>query len=328
MIRIVRKDFIETLTVFFVLLLTFVTMQTNAWTNNNRATNHYQPSNTYKRCMIMNSKYNFLLPSANSNSGDSYYNQILRQSFAACKTALIQNQLNKIEISFPEALKSDVSAAESMDQTRIFGLQLADLFIQQQLVSKDKNEQLWVVFPDKKEVKIAIDRLAKQNNGQSDELKLNFKLTSIDVLMKTLLGTESTDTSLPSTLLVLYPGFNVEEYIALAGLQQYQKPLKIVVVNGNLERLRNGYYPSFFYPKLAQANKVFFQSFTTAYNLRPVAINGDRYAAWLVRNYPQPWQLLTKNTATASTSNYYIVKEEFQEEPKAQDVWNLAKRAF
>ena len=104
-------------------------------------------------------------------------------------------------------------------------------------------------------------------------------------------------------------------------LQKYSKPLNIIVINGNLERLRNGYYPSFFYPRLAQANKQFYQSFISAYNLKPIAINGDRYAVWLIRNFPQSWQLFAK-----TPSNNYEMKQEFPQEPEATVTWNLAKK--
>ncbi|CAI5524790.1 unnamed protein product [Closterium sp. Naga37s-1] len=55
-----------------------------------------------------------------------------------------------------------------------------------------------------------------------------------------------------------YPYFNVNEMLAVDDLYRdvaSQKGQPIVVFNGELDRIRSGYYPSFFYPKLAKINK-------------------------------------------------------------------------
>ena len=38
----------------------------------------------------------------------------------------------------------------------------------------------------------------------------------------------------------------------------------IIVFNGELDRIRTGYYPPFFYPKLARMAETFLTEFTTA----------------------------------------------------------------
>lgn len=48
-------------------------------------------------------------------------------------------------------------------------------------------------------------------------------------------------------------------------------PQSLLVFNGELDRIRSGYYPSLFYPKVAALAKSFLPDFTTAYYIKQVA---------------------------------------------------------
>ncbi|CAI5460613.1 unnamed protein product [Closterium sp. Yama58-4] len=65
-----------------------------------------------------------------------------------------------------------------------------------------------------------------------------------------------------------YPYFNVNEMLAVDDLYRdvaSKNGQPIIVFNGELDRIRSGYYPSFFYPKLAKINKSLLPLFEAAY---------------------------------------------------------------
>ena len=62
----------------------------------------------------------------------------------------------------------------------------------------------------------------------------------------------------------------------------------LVIFNGELDKLRGGYYPRFVYPKLALVSRDFVPQVEAAYYVHN--FKGARPAA-LFREYPGPWQL-------------------------------------
>lgn len=64
-----------------------------------------------------------------------------------------------------------------------------------------------------------------------------------------------------------YPSFNVNEMIAVSELWEATRDTgrPIIVFNGELDRIRSGYYPGLFYPKLGRLAKSFIPLFTQAY---------------------------------------------------------------
>ena len=178
-----------------------------------------------------------------SNPDQTFYlSSILRRSVDSCKLCL-KNGCQLIEIEFPANRKSDLSVTETLDTNRKFARDFAQSF-------SSLGKKLWMVFPDRKEAS-----LARKNFGEN----LPFTLTSI----------ESTKTApldqRPELILAINPGFNVEEWIELALLPR-DSPM--VIINGNLDRLRNGYYPALFYPGLARVSKEFYAEATQALFLR------------------------------------------------------------
>jgi hypothetical protein len=95
-----------------------------------------------------------------------------------------------------------------------------------------------------------------------------------------------------------------------------------VVINGNLDRLRNGYYPGIFYPGLARVSKEFYSRAEQALYLSPIAVGGVRFGAWLARAAPGPWEVLVRGP------NGYDVVQSTDKEPPAKNAWALAKKAF
>ena len=53
----------------------------------------------------------------------------------------------------------------------------------------------------------------------------------------------------------------------------------IIVFNGELDRIRSGYYPAFFYPKLGKLAKTFIPNFTQAFYIHN--FKGSKGGRWL-----------------------------------------------
>lgn len=69
-------------------------------------------------------------------------------------------------------------------------------------------------------------------------------------------------------------------------VQATDKP--VIVFNGELDRLRSNYYPSLFYPKIAQCGRDFIPQFETAFYVHN--FKGSNSGV-LFRAYPGPWQV-------------------------------------
>ncbi|GJP47038.1 hypothetical protein CLOM_g6270 [Closterium sp. NIES-68] len=92
-----------------------------------------------------------------------------------------------------------------------------------------------------------------------------------------------------------YPYFNVNEMLAVDDLYRdvaSKQGQPIIVFNGELDRIRSGYYPSFFYPKLAQVNKSLLPLFEAVYYIHNFK---GRLGGKLFRVYPGPWQVLRES---------------------------------
>ncbi|KAF3795947.1 hypothetical protein EJ110_NYTH04192 [Nymphaea thermarum] len=94
--------------------------------------------------------------------------------------------------------------------------------------------------------------------------------------------------------LVAYPYFNVNEMLVVEEL--YEEAVrnterKLIIFNGELDRIRTGYYPPFFYPKLAKLSKTFLPKLESVYYIHN--FKGQR-GGTLFRCYPGPWKVLRK----------------------------------
>ena len=59
----------------------------------------------------------------------------------------------------------------------------------------------------------------------------------------------------------------------------------LIVVNGALDKVRDGYYPAVFFPKLAQTVDRFYKRFDSVFYLKPIVDKG--LYGWLYRVYPE-----------------------------------------
>jgi Domain of unknown function (DUF1995) len=72
------------------------------------------------------------------------------------------------------------------------------------------------------------------------------------------------------------------------------------VVNGALDKVRDGYYPALFFPALAKTIP-FYKQFTPVLIAKP--INDKGFAGWLFRVYPEPWQVILQTAKRPSSSS-------------------------
>ena len=61
-----------------------------------------------------------------------------------------------------------------------------------------------------------------------------------------------------------------------------------MIFNGELDRVRGGYYPRLFYPKLHQVKDRFLTKFESVYFFKPFSSQPGT----LFRKYAEPWQTL------------------------------------
>lgn len=92
----------------------------------------------------------------------------------------------------------------------------------------------------------------------------------------------------PATLqLVIQPGNGgpVEDWINCEKIQLASPESVMVIVNGALDKVRDGYYPAIFFPKLAETVDRFYKRFESAFYLKPISDKG--VYGWLYRVYPE-----------------------------------------
>lgn len=85
----------------------------------------------------------------------------------------------------------------------------------------------------------------------------------------------------------------------------------LVTFNAELDRLRNGYYPGIFYPKMAQLTREFLPCVEAAFYIHN--FKGSAGGA-LFRAYPGPWQVFIR-----TRDGMYLVHTE-EERPSLRDV--------
>lgn len=202
--------------------------------------------------------------------GQDPYPQIQKLCAKATQDA-IKNGVSLIELEFPSVKgKLDVSLGETLDANRNYVRELAKTF------SAQMGKALWTVFPDDGEAEIANKVFGRPS----------FRVTSINQ------AAGAPYEGGCKLQIVANPGFNIDEWIKLEAVNEAGtkaaggiKP-PMIVLNGSLDKIRGGYYPSIFYPGLAKAATKFLKFFEPVFYLKPMT-NG-----WIFRVYPEDWQVI------------------------------------
>ncbi|ESQ32401.1 hypothetical protein EUTSA_v10004626mg [Eutrema salsugineum] len=160
------------------------------------------------------------------------------------------------------------------------------------LLSPEKARTTRIFFPEANEVKYAqktvfggtyfkLDYLTKpslfEDFGFFERVKMADRVKTEDELF-----------------LVAYPYFNVNEMLVVEELYKeavVNTDRKLIIFNGELDRIRSGYYPKFFYPKLAALTETLLPKMETVYYIHN--FKGQKGGV-LFRCYPGPWQVLRR----------------------------------
>lgn len=114
----------------------------------------------------------------------------------------------------------------------------------------------------------------------------------------------------PSLHVICQPGNGgpVEDWINCESLYNAcPSPSTItLIVNGALDKVRDGYYPAIFFPKLAATVDRFYRKTEPILILKPIADKG--LYGWLYRVYPEPWQVILQTTKPSRNGKEQVVE--------------------
>ncbi|KAL3645780.1 hypothetical protein CASFOL_010960 [Castilleja foliolosa] len=252
--------------------------------------------------------FEFLNNAASGESGSyvdfdvpfpSDYTQLLNQAKEATELALqnnkqlmfVSNKFLPQEIEFPtsglDSVPGDGEGGIEMTGSMQMIREFCDL-----VVSPEKVTRTRIFFPEANEVTFArksvfggsslkLDYLTKpsffEDFGFTTKVKMADRVKPEDELF-----------------LVAYPYFNVNEMLVVEELYKeavVNTARQLIIFNGELDRIRSGYYPPFFYPKLAELTRSFLPKMETVYYIHNFK---GRNGGVLFRCYPGAWKVLKK----------------------------------
>lgn len=247
----------------------------------------------------MSGSLNFV---ANSVTGDSSgsvdfdvpfpsdYSELLEQAKEATVLAL-KNEIQLMEIEFPtaglESVPGDGEGGIEMTGSMQLIREFCDRFI-----APEKARRTRIFFPEASEVEFARNSAFGGASFKLDFLTKPSFFEDFGFVTKVKMA----DRVKPEDELFIvgYPYFNVNEMLVVDEL--YKEAVenttrKLIIFNGELDRIRSGYYPPFFYPKLAALSKTLLPKMETVYYIHNFK---GRNGGTLFRCYPGPWKVLRK----------------------------------
>ncbi|TXG54222.1 hypothetical protein EZV62_019478 [Acer yangbiense] len=238
------------------------------------------------------------------------YTELLQQAKQAAGLAMKDGK-QLMEIEFPtaglESVPGDGEGGNEMTGSMQLIREFCDCF-----VNPEKATRTRIFFPEANEVKFArksafegasfkLDYLTKpslfEDFGFTEKVKMADRVKPGDELF-----------------LVAYPYFNVNEMLVVEELYKeavVNTARKLIIFNGELDRIRSGYYPPFFYPKLAALSKTLLPMMESIYYIHNFK---GRNGGTLFRCYPGSWKVLRK------VRNKYICLHEQEVMPSLKEV--------
>ncbi|KAI5084336.1 hypothetical protein GOP47_0000505 [Adiantum capillus-veneris] len=214
------------------------------------------------------------------------YDDVLKQAKDATKAALNDGK-KLLEVEFPTAgLKSVSGDAEGGIEMTSSMMLIRDFCLN--FLASEQYARTRIFFPDVNEVAAAKAGIFEGTYFKLDYLTKPSGLEDIGFTKKVRVVDHLKPTD--EIIVVAYPYFNVNEMLAVEELYTQgtaESKVPILVFNGELDRIRSGYYPPFFYPKLAALAKSFLPKFETVYYIHNFKGN---HGGTLFRAYPGPWQ--------------------------------------
>ncbi|KAL1536371.1 protein LPA3 [Salvia divinorum] len=240
----------------------------------------------------------------------SDYDELLKQAKEATELA-IKNNKQLMEIEFPtsglDSVPGDGEGGIEMTGSLQLIREYCDL-----LVSPEKTTRSRVFLPEANEVEFARKSVFGGSSLKLDYLTKPSIFEDFGFVSKV----KMTDRVKPEDELFLvgYPYFNVNEMLVVEELYKeavVETSRTLIIFNGELDRIRSGYYPAFFYPKLAALTQSFFPKMETVYYIHNFK---GRNSGVLFRCYPGPWRVLRK------MRNEYICVHEQEMMPSLKEV--------
>jgi len=244
----------------------------------------------------------------------------------------------------------DFDNIQELDKNKEWTMQLAPTFLGEKEYQKGR---VWMIFPDLKECELAkaewagqryqeatfttiqavtnylatgensgggydapwgenlMSGLSKIMGGKDGDAGLLGDQASLDPLVE---GENS-----PARLwLVIQPGNGgpVEDWVNCEKMALSSPDTTMVVINGALDKVRGGFYPAVFFPKLAATVDRFWKKFEPAFYLKPFSDKG--VYGWLYRVYPEPWQVhleIVKPGKDGNAEVEYMLVDTMDEKP-------------
>ncbi|XP_024639341.1 uncharacterized protein [Medicago truncatula] len=205
------------------------------------------------------------------------YSELLEQAKVAVELAMKDNK-QLMEIEFPtaglESVPGDGEGGIEMTGSMQLIREFCDLSISAEKITRTRISAF-------SGASFKLDYLTKpsffQDFGFVEKVKMSDRVKAEDELF-----------------VVAYPYFNVNEMLVVEELYKeavVNTERKLIIFNGELDRIRSGYYPPFFYPKLAGLTKSFLPSMETVYYIHNFK---GRDRGILFRCYPGPWKVLRR----------------------------------
>eukprot|EP00979_Chaetoceros_neogracilis_P002731 scaffold447_cov250-Chaetoceros_neogracile.AAC.3 len=249
-----------------------------------------------------------------------------------------------LELEFPPLLGGDGSKSQfddfdnvqELDSNKDWTIQFAPLFVDE---TEFRDGKTWLIFPDLKECELArnewLGARYQAATFTTIEAATEFLIgdgsysapwgaaiaNGVNKIMGAgdkggdagLLGdTKALDKlvqgdNAPSALnFIIQPGNGgpVEDWINCEKIHGASPQTVMVIVNGALDKVRDGYYPAVFFPKLASTVDRFYKNFESVFYLKPISDKG--VYGWLYRVYPEPWQVVLQSVMTGKNGAQFI----------------------
>ncbi|KAL4447481.1 hypothetical protein ABPG75_004700 [Micractinium tetrahymenae] len=236
------------------------------------------------------------------------YNQAVRQAQAAAWAAL-EDGASLVEVEFPTAslaaVAGDAEGANEMTYSQRYLRQFMRAF-------KEGAAATRIFFPDQKELQVALQGKAMDPNAGSwtldpvfNDTKFKFgylmkpnALLDMGITVGKVNAADQLD-GREELLVAAYPHFNPQEMLEVAALHEHlvkvaasgEPPVPIITFNAELDRIRTGYYPPLFYPKIGQIAKTLIPKFQTAYYIKN--FKGSTGGV-IFRCYPGDYQIYSR----------------------------------
>jgi hypothetical protein len=257
----------------------------------------------------------------------------------------LQDGVTQIELEFPPLIGGDKSKSQFDDFDNVQELNKNRDFCIEWLPTLPV-KPVWFILPDLKEVELAKEEWGGQLYRQAAQFSSIEAVTdhyseikgggaasasyskpwgaTFASGMSSLLGGDKGDAGLlgdqgaldpldsdaPAKLhLVCQPGNGgpVEDWVNVKTLHEAAgSTTPTCIVNGALDKVRDGYYPGFVFPKLATTFD-FYKQFEAVLFLKPISDKG--VYGWVFRVYPEPWQVVLQTPVRDEQKEEIVVED-------------------